>query len=80
MSVSVSDRRKSFLTLCAMLMLPAIIAGCSGMTPIELRNNREEGPEQGLFSGSQGEFVIFRGEEAAKTDHVGEKSKKTPEQ
>ena len=50
------------------------------MTPVDLRNNREEGPEQGLFSGSQGEFVIFRGEEAAKTDHVGEKSKKTPEQ
>jgi hypothetical protein len=80
MSVSVSGRKKSFLILCAALMISAIISGCSGMTPVDLRNNREEGPEKGLFTSSQGEFVIFRGEEAAKTDHVGEKSKKTPEQ
>ncbi len=66
------------LDMVALLVAAAIVAGCSGMTPVELRNNREEGPEKGLFSGTQGESVIFRGEEAAKTGQTGEKSK-TPE-
>ena len=39
--------------------LMVFIVGCSGITPIELRNEREEGPQKGLFSGSAGEFVIF---------------------
>jgi hypothetical protein len=60
-------------------MTTTIMAGCSGMTPIDLRNNREEGPEKGLFSGSQGEFVIFRAEEAVKTGQNSEKTE-TPEQ
>ena len=37
-----------------------IIAGCSGIEPLELTNTREEGPEKGLFSGPEGEFVIYR--------------------
>lgn len=36
------------------------LAGCSGMEPYEQYNQREEGPPSGLFSGPQGEFVIFR--------------------
>jgi len=71
-------RLRTTLGMVALLVAVAIVAGCSGMTPVELRNNREEGPEQGLFSGTQGEFVIFRGEEAAKTKQGGEKSG-TPE-
>ena len=51
-------------TLCKLagtvLTVSAIIAGCTGMAPYEPRNNREEGPEKGLFSGSEGGFVIFR--------------------
>ena len=27
---------------------------------MEVRNNREEGPEKGLFTEEAGEFVIFR--------------------
>ena len=37
-----------------------VIVGCSGIEPLELTNTREEGPERGLFSGSEGEFVIYR--------------------
>ena len=34
-------------------------SGCSGITPDgKLRNNREEGPESGIFTGPGGEFVI----------------------
>lgn len=43
----------------ALLALAVVIAGCSGFTPVELRNEREEGPQKGIFSGSAGEFVIF---------------------
>lgn len=47
----------NFTALMAMLL---IISGCSGITPDgNLRNNREEGPEKGLFSGSAGEFIIL---------------------
>jgi hypothetical protein len=49
------------------------------MSPYEPRNNREEGPEKGLFSGSQGEFVIFRGEPSAE-DEKSELEEATPEQ
>jgi hypothetical protein len=42
------------------LMMAVLVIGCAGIEPYEPRNNREEGPEKGLFSGSEGEFVIFR--------------------
>jgi hypothetical protein len=41
-----------------LLLTTMFLAGCSGVTPYEPRNNREEGPENGLFSGPGGEFVI----------------------
>ena len=43
-----------------MLVALLVIAGCAGIEPYEPRDNREEGPEKGLFTGSEGEFVIFR--------------------
>ena len=50
-----SIHRRLFLLLLTIIFL----AGCSGVTPYEPRNNREEGPENGLFSGAGGEFVIY---------------------
>jgi hypothetical protein len=41
-----------------------LLNGCTGMEPYEPRDHREEGPEQGLFSGEAGEFVIFSREKA----------------
>ena len=43
-----------------LLLIVLLFIGCAGMTPVELRNNREEGPEKGLFSGPEGEFVLLR--------------------
>jgi hypothetical protein len=42
----------------AVLLIVAVMAGCAGIKPYEPRNNREEGPQKGLFTGSQGEWVI----------------------
>ena len=40
------------------LLALMVIAGCSGIEPFEMTNTREEGPEKGLFSGPDGEFII----------------------
>jgi hypothetical protein len=55
-----------------LLAASLILTGCAGIEPFEPRNHREEGPEKGLFTGSEGEFTILRkaespenGEEAA---------------
>lgn len=47
-------------TAALFLLITLFLNGCGGMTPVELRNNREEGPEKGLFSGSNGEFILWR--------------------
>ena len=61
--------------LFLVIMLSSILlAGCAGMKPYEPRNNREEGPENGLFSGPEGEFVILRKAETDKKDQTGEKT------
>lgn len=51
-------RRKELLI--GLLLLVLLVTGCAGIKPYEPRDNREEGMEKGLFSGSKGEFVIFR--------------------
>jgi hypothetical protein len=47
-------------------------AGCAGIEPYEPRNAREEGPEKGLFTESEGEFVIFRQGSAPKSEEEPE--------
>lgn len=41
-------------------LLLLIVSGCSGIEPYTPTNHREEGPESGLFSGSEGGFVLYR--------------------
>jgi hypothetical protein len=53
------------------------MAGCAGIEPYEPRNNREEGPEKGLFTGSEGEFVILRKADEPKK---GSEDKKSPKE
>lgn len=60
--------------LQVILMFSILFAGCTGMTPYEPHNSREEGPQKGLFSGSQGEFVILRKVETDKKDQSEEKA------
>jgi hypothetical protein len=51
-----------------------LITGCTGFKPYEPRDNREEGLKKGIFTGSEGEFVIFR--KAEETDTGSGVSKK----
>ena len=55
----------------AVLLLCLLVYGCSGITPYQPRNNREEGPERGIFTGPQGEFVIPLPGEPAKENESG---------
>ena len=59
MGISKTHRRKA-LWIGLLLVALLVIAGCAGIKPYEPRDNREEGPEKGLFTGSEGEFVILR--------------------
>jgi hypothetical protein len=58
-----------------LLLLVVLTAGCAGMEPYEPRNNREEGPEKGLFTGSQGEWVIM----GPKAEEADAEKKKRPQ-
>ena len=44
------------------LLVSLMVTGCAGINPNDdvWRNVQEDGPKQGLFSGSDGEFVIYR--------------------
>jgi len=42
-----------------LLLIVVVMAGCAGIEPYEPRNNREDGPKKGLFTGSQGEWMII---------------------
>jgi hypothetical protein len=57
----------------AVLLLCLLVTGCSGITPYQPRNHREEGPERGVFTGSKGEFVIPMPGEPAKEEGSSKK-------
>jgi hypothetical protein len=57
-----------------LLLMVVIVFGCAGIQPYEPRNHREEGPEKGLFSGSEGEWVILRVQEPQQSDSSENKS------
>jgi hypothetical protein len=69
-----AGRRKSGAGAVLLLALLAV-AGCAGMESYKPRNNREEGPEKGLFTGAEGEFVIFRRGEAPESEEEFESGK-----
>ncbi|MGD8500856.1 MAG: hypothetical protein PVJ86_09430 [Phycisphaerales bacterium] len=73
MILSATHKRKA-LWIAAWLAALLVIAGCSAIEPYEPRDNREEGPQHGLFSGAQGEWVIFRIEEKPQPDSAEENS------
>ena len=56
------------------LLVALLITGCAGIKPYEPRNNREEGMEKGLLTGSEGEWVIFRKTEVPETDSEADKT------
>jgi hypothetical protein len=72
MGISKTHRRKT-LRIGALLVV-FLIAGCAGIEPYKPRDYREEGPEKGLFTGSEGEWVIFRKPDEPKTEGEADKS------
>ena len=51
--------RRTVLRLVWLLTVIPVTA-CAEFEPYEPRNDRVEGPKQGLFSGEAGEFVIYK--------------------
>ena len=45
-----------------------LVAGCAGIKPYEPYDYRQDGPKKGLFTGSAGEFVIYRKADGSETD------------
>ena len=58
MGIYRKHRRKVWWAV-VLLFIVAVMAGCAGIQPYDPPNHREEGPEKGLFTGSQGEWVIL---------------------
>jgi hypothetical protein len=70
--------RRKALRICPLLVV-LLVAGCVGIEPYEPRDYREEGPEKGLFTGSEGEFVIFRKTDKPEADSGVLKKSDEPE-
>ena len=71
--------RRKLLWIGVSLVALLVIFGCAGIQPYEPRDNREEGPEKGIFTGSEGEFVIFRKADEPKKESEDKKSPGEPE-
>ena len=50
-----------------------VVAGCAGITPYDPPDYREEPPGNGLLTGADGEYVIYR--KAGEVEPVGEVNK-----
>jgi len=77
MVISIRRRRKALWIGALLAALLLVIAGCSEIKPYHPPNNREEGSKTGLFTGSQGEWMIV-GPKALETGE-GAKDSGTPE-
>ena len=75
MGISRTHKRK--VLWIGPLLVALLVAGCAGIEPYEPRDNREEGMEKGLFTGSEGEFVIYRKVDESETG--SEASKRSDE-
>jgi hypothetical protein len=56
-AISKTHKRKA-IRIGALLTAFLLIAACAEIKPYPLPNHREEGPAKGLFTGSQGGWVI----------------------
>ena len=57
-------RQKGWWVALALALLLVLI-GCADVKPFQPSNHREEGPQSGLFTGSQGEWVIYPSNKSA---------------
>ena len=54
-----TKHRRILCCLSILLLAALVVAACAGYKPYTPRNDREEGPESGIFTGSEGEWVIY---------------------
>jgi len=90
MKLSLTHIRKAIFAEVLLLAALLVIAGCAEIKPYSPPNPREEGPAKGLFTGSQGEWVIVgpkstqaggeENKEAAPDSETDRKEKKDPEE
>lgn len=59
MGLSAGWREKG-LWMIPLLVALWVMVGCAEIKPYKPYNHREEGPQEGLFTGSEGDWVIFR--------------------
>ena len=71
MGISRTHRRK--VLWIGPLLVALLVTGCAGIKPYEPRDNREEGMEKGLFTGSEGELVIYRKYDKPKSEKTKDK-------
>lgn len=66
--------------LCGAIFIVALLfTGCAGIEPYQPPDYREEGMKKGLFSGPEGEFVIYQKTDEADTDGEAKKDKGQPQ-
>jgi len=58
MEISTKHKREAIM-IAVLLAALLVVAGCSEIKPYYPPNHREEGPLKGLFTGSEGEWVIL---------------------
>jgi len=90
MKLSLTHMRKAVFIEVVLLAALLVIAGCSEIQPYSPPDHREEGPAKGLFTGSQGAWVITLPEatqaggeenkEASPDSETDRKEKKNPEE
>jgi len=74
--------------LIGLLLVTFLAVGCAGIKPYKPHDYREDGLKRGLFSGSKGEFIIYKkvdepetGSETGKSsdEAVDDEQQKQPE-
>ena len=60
--------------LSLLLLVFLVGNGCAGIKPYEPRDYREEGPQRGVFTGAEGEFVLYRKAKEAETGGEADKT------
>ena len=69
-------RRK--VLLIGLLLVVLLAVGCAGIKPYKPHDYREDGLKRGLFSGSKGEFIIYKKVDEPETgSEAGKRSDET---
>ncbi len=77
--MGVSIRHKRNALWIGSLLMALLVNSCAGIEPYAPRDHREEGLKRGLFSGADGEFVIYGNLDENESVNEARKGRKTTE-